>query len=367
MRSLRTGGQRAVSVEEGMLTKLTEKFRFGRPSELVGVDIGTTSIKVCTVRQIRNGFKLSKFGRKSYDDDLLHDGNIINQQFVADELRTLLNETGINTRSAAASLSSYTVITKRITIPFVPKEDLDQSVMLEVENVIPFPLQDIYYNYYVMNSDDDKGQMMNLLIVAAKREIVDGYVNTFNLAGLNLVILDVDIFAITNLVEMLYAPKDFSVVTADIGASVTNIAIVKGPSIEFTREILIGGKYLTADIGRVLKINYNEAEEKKLGGSAEAQELFSEFVVNVASEINKTINFYVATKPKETVGKIYLTGGSALVPRLKEEIETETGIEVEFLNPFLTFNGHEGDELATHQCFAPVALYLSTRIGDLET
>lgn len=334
---------------------------------MIGVDIGTTSIKVCTVKKVRNGFRLSKFGRKSYDDDLLHDGNIIDQQFVAGELRALLNETGINSRSAAASLSSYTVITKRITIPFVPKEDLDQSVMLEVENVIPFPLQDIYYNYYVMNVDEEKGDMMNLLIVAAKREIVDGYLNAFKLAGLNLLILDVDIFAITNLVEMLYAPKDFSVVTADVGASVTNIAIVKGQNIEFTREILIGGKYLTADIGRVLKIDHSEAEERKLRGDIEAQELFSEFVVNVASEINKTINFYVATKPKETVGKIFLTGGSALIAQLKEEIESETGIEVEFLNPFLAFNGHENSESTADQCFAPVALYLSTRIGDLET
>lgn len=350
-----------------MLRTLSEKFHFKGPSELIGVDIGTTSIKVCTVKRLKNGFKLSKFGRKSYEDDLLHDGNIIDQQFVAKELRTLLNETGINSRSAAASLSSYTVITKRITIPFVPKDDLDQSVMLEVENVIPFPLRDIYYNYYVMNADEEKGEMMNLLIVAAKREIVDGYVNTFNLAGLNLLILDVDIFAITNLVEMLYAPKDFSVVTADVGASVTNIAIVKGQSIEFTREILIGGKYLTADIGRALKVDHNEAEEKKLRGDNEAQELFSEFVINVASEINKTINFYVATKPKETVGKIFLTGGSALISQLKEEIESETGIEVEFLNPFLTFNGHEDDQISLEQCFAPVALYLSTRIGDLET
>jgi type IV pilus assembly protein PilM len=350
-----------------MLKRLSEKFHFRGPTELIGVDIGTTSIKVCTVKRARNGFKLSKFGRKSYEDDLLHDGNIIDQQFVANELRTLLNETGINSRSAAASLSSYTVITKRITIPFVPKDDLDQSVMLEVENVIPFPLRDIYYNYYVMDVEEEKGEMMNLLIVAAKREIVDGYVNTFNLAGLNLLILDVDIFAITNLVEMLYAPKDFSVVTADVGASVTNIAIVKGQGIEFTREILIGGKYLTADIGRALKVDHREAEERKLSGDSQAQENFSEFVVNVASEINKTINFYVATKPKETVGKIFLTGGSALIAQLKEEIESETGIEVEFLNPFLTFNGHQDDDHAADQCFAPVALYLSTRICDLET
>ena len=86
---------------------------------------------------------------------------------------------------------------------------------------------------------------------------------------------------------------------------------------------------------------------------------------NISSEINKTVNFYVATKPRETVGKIYLTGGSSRVPGLKEQVERETGIDVEFLNPFLFLadggieGTHEGKEF-----FLPVAFYLSTRTDE---
>jgi type IV pilus assembly protein PilM len=219
-----------------------------------------------------------------------------------------------------------------------------------------------------MGTDDAKETTMTVLIVAAKKEIVDAYMNVFKLAGLNLLILDVDVFAITNLIERIHGHQQFSVVAADMGASVTNIAILKGESIEFTREILIGGRYLTNEIAKMHQITHSEAEEKKLSADGEFQELFDDFIGNVSSEINKTVNFYIATKPRETVGKIYLTGGSSLVPGLKERIEKETGIGVEFLDPS-TFLVHDDKSLAMDErdrLFVPVSLYLSSRVSDLE-
>jgi type IV pilus assembly protein PilM len=158
------------------------------------------------------------------------------------------------------------------------------------------------------------------------------------------------------------------VVAADIGASVTNIAILKGENIEFTREILIGGRYLTNEIAKTHRISHGEAEEKKLNADTDVRDLFDDFIGNVSSEINKTVNFYIATKPRETVGKIYLTGGSSLVPGLKDRIEKETGIGVEFLDPslFLVHGEKNGRVDEGEQSFAPVALYLSSRVSDLQ-
>ena len=266
---------------------------------------------------------------------------------------------------AASALSSYSVITKRVSMPFLEKEALEESIRIEVENIIPFPLNEIYYSYYMMGIDEEKEGMMNLLIVAAKKEIVDEYVATFDQAGLDLAVLDVDIFAVTNLIEHIYKPKGFSVLAADIGASVTNIAIVKELNVEFTREILIGGKFVTTEIAKAQNLTYKEAEEQKLGSTGDAAGFLQDFVSNVSSEINKTINFYVATKPRETVGRIYLTGGASMVDGLKDQIERETGIDVEFLNPFLFLKngGPEGMDEAQISS-APVALYLSTRTDE---
>jgi type IV pilus assembly protein PilM len=336
---------------------------FGKSRRLLGVDIGTTSIKVCLLKKTKEGrFALSGLACRSYDHDLLHDGSIIDRPFVAQELKDLLNDGSIRTRNAASALSSYSVITKRVTMPFLEKGALESAVKIEVENIIPFPLKDIYYSYDIMGADEEKERMMNLLIVAAKKEIVEGYIKTFELAGLNLCVLDVDIFAITNLIEQIYKPESHSILAADIGASVTNIAIVKGVNIEFTREILVGGKYSTSELAKPQRLGSGEAEGKKRKGNDDATVALYDFIANISSEINKTVNFYVATKPRETVGKIYLTGGSSLAPGLKKQIESDTGIGVEFLNPFLCLddNGLIGTE-ADQEFLMPVALSLSTR------
>lgn len=343
--------------------KLLDKISLKKGKDVLGVDIGATSIKMCLLQRTKEGsFSLATMAQRFYEEDLLHDGSIINSGFVARELKSMMSANSIKARLAASALSSYSVITKRVSMPFLEKDALEESIKIEVENIIPFPLNEIYYSHYIMGVDEEKEGMMNLLIVAAKKEIVEEYVSTFHQAGLDLAVLDVDIFAVTNLVEEIYKPKGFSVLAADVGASVTNIAIVKDLAIEFTREILIGGKYLTGEIAKSKNVTYKEAEELKTAGRGDINPLLQDFVSNVSSEINKTINFYVATKPRETVGKVYLAGGASRVAGLKEQIERETGIEVEFLNPFLFLKSGVPEGLDEAQASsASVALYLSTR------
>jgi len=349
-----------------MASRFLSNIGLKKSNQVLGVDIGTNSIKLCLVRKMKSGeFSLVRLASKSYEKDLLHDGNIIDNVYVAQELKSLVGANNIPTRVAASALSSYSVITKRITMPFLDKDALESSIKLEVENIIPFPLKEIYYSYYVMGVDEEKEGMMNLLIVAAKKEIVDGYIETFDLAGLDLAILDVDIFALTNLVELIYQPKGHSVLVADVGASVTNIAIVKEVNIEFTREILIGGKYLTSELSRVHNLSPKDAEEKKMSFGDDVKPLLQELVSSVSSEISKTVNFYVATKPRETVGKVFLTGGSSRLPGLKNQIEEETGIGVEFLNPFLFLDVAGAETLTEGQeAMMPIALFLSTRMDE---
>ena len=336
-------------------------------NDLIGIDIGTTSIKLCVLKKTKDGFKLENIAKRSYEQDLLSDGIIIDNTFIAQELKNLILENKIKSRDVACALSSYTVIIKRVNIPFLEEEAFENSINLEVESVIPFPLKDIYYSYYVMGVDEEKEDMMKVQIVAAKKEIVDGYITAFHMAGLDPQILDVDIFGVTNIIEQIYNPKDFSAVAVDIGASVTNIAIMKGENIEFTREILMGGKYITNQIEKSTKLSYTEAEEKKLTNDSLVSYLFEDFIFNISSEIKKTINFYIATKPKETIGKIYLTGGSSLLPGLKERIGEDNKIEVESINPFLFLNEEESTLHAYENLkeFIAIAIYLSSRVGDI--
>ena len=256
-----------------------------------------------------------------------------------------------------------------------PELDEEKIIEAEVENIIPFPLKEINYSYQMMGLVENDENMVNTIIVAAKKEIVDGFIATFQTAGLNLVILDVDIFALTNLVEQIYNPQESSVVVVDIGAAVTNMAIIKGESVGFTREILLGGRYLTSQIEKSLNLSYEDAEKKKINGDDEVLYLFEDFIFNIASEINKTINFYASTNPNETLSKIYLTGGTSLLKGLKEKIGDYTNIEVEYLNPFAIFTESpqfviddptQLDAYEDFKEFNGVALQLSSRVLDLE-
>jgi len=337
-------------------------------TELVGVDIGTTTIKVCSLKNTKGFLTVESAVLKTYDQDLLSDGHVVDIDFLAHELRTIFEENKIKSRNVACALSSYSVISKKITVPFLEEEELEKTIGSEVENAIPFPLHDIYYSYYVMGADAEKQDMINVKIVAAKKEIVDGYISAFNMADLTLHLLDVDIFDISNFVEQIYSPKEFSVVIVDIGASVTNIAILNGEEIEFTREILVGGKYLTNLIQKSARLNYKNAEERKLSADSNIAYLFEDFIFNIASEINKTIRFYLATKPKENIGKIYVTGGSSLLPGLKEKIVEDSGIQVEVINPFLMVQSGDvkNETYDNLKEFMVVPMYLSTRITDIQ-
>ncbi len=357
------------SVKAGFLSNMDILGKIGLKTinELIGVDIGSSSIKLCILKKVNNSFQIQNIVKKTYEEDLLSDGNIIDHVFIAEELKKVIQENNIRCKDAACALSSYTIITKKILVPFLEEEDLENTIKVEVETVIPFPLKDIYYSYYVFGIDEEKEDMMNVQIVAAKKEIVDSYTAAFLLAGLNLQILDVDIFGITNIIEEAYDPKDFSVIAVDIGSSITNIAILKGYSLEFTREILIGGKYLTGQIEKSTRLSHWEAEEKKIAADNDVLYLFEDFIFNISSEITKTINFYTATKPNEIIGKIYLTGGSSLLHGLKEKIGEDTGIEVEYINPFLLVNQDKSKHrnYEEYSSFAGVALYLSSRVADL--
>jgi type IV pilus assembly protein PilM len=353
-------------VEEWLAVGFLERLGFKKITELVGIDIGTSSIKVCLLKETPNGFKILGVGIRGYGEEIVNEGYILDKSFVASEIKSLLAEKGIKCKTVACALSSYVVIAKVVTLPFLEPAELDQNISYEVENAIPFPIKDVYYSYYVLGTEEGRDDRLSVQIAAAKKEIVDGFIETFQQAGLSLQLIDVDIFGITNLVEQIYAPKETSVLIVDIGASTTNMAILREESIQFTREILLGGRSLTSLMEKALHLPFEEAEQRKAEGIAEAANLFDDFIYNVSSEINKTINFYVSIKPKESISRIYLTGGAALLRGLPEQIKQDTKTEVEYLDPFkLIGDESEAALYAEHRSFIPIALYLSSRVGDL--
>ncbi|HOP85710.1 MAG TPA: type IV pilus assembly protein PilM [Syntrophorhabdaceae bacterium] len=359
---------------------ILSKIGLSRTSELIGVDIGTYSIKICTLKKTKTGFDLLNVARKTYNTNLLTEGHIVDQDFLAYEIKNLISKNKIKSTIAASALSSYGAITKKIRIPLTEDMDIEKIkksgsilddaslIEVEIENSIPFQLKDVYYSYYVLGLDPEDENFINILFIVSKKEIVDGFINTFKMAGLKLVLLDLDLICLVNIVEQIFGLQGPPKLIVDLGASIMNMAIVKGEDIELTREIMLGGSYLTEQIQKALKISYEEAEEKKIKADPEVTYLFEDFIFNVSAEINKTINFYLSTKPNERISKIYITGGTSLIEGIKDKIYNDTNIDIEVIDPFLLVGGEgvvKPNLYKELKDVCSVAMHLSTRIDDI--
>jgi type IV pilus assembly protein PilM len=192
---------------------------------------------------------------------------------------------------------------------------------------------------------------MDVLLVAVKKDKVVNYTNALQLAGRKPEIVDVDAFALQNCYEYNYMPAENSTVALlNLGASVMNINIVKGKTPLFTRDVSVGGNQYTDSLQKELDLNFEDAEALKIGRkvgtvSQDAKlPILQQVTEIIVLEIQKTFDFFRATAAGEHIERIYLAGGSSLVPGLLEALRQEFSIPVEILNPFLRVVPPAGNE-----------------------
>jgi type IV pilus assembly protein PilM len=182
---------------------------------------------------------------------------------------------------------------------------------------------------------------MDVVLVAAKKDIINDYVSVIIESGLNPVIIDVDAFAIENMLSVNYEmEKDETVAMANVGASITNINILKNNMTAFTRDIFKGGNQITEEIQRQLHIDYEEAEKIKVGSKIDAtsqsitQEVLKSASESLAIEIGNSIEFFQSTTTYEKISKLYLSGGGSKIKDFDIVLQQQIGIPVEIVNPF---------------------------------
>jgi type IV pilus assembly protein PilM len=186
---------------------------------------------------------------------------------------------------------------------------------------------------------------MEVLLVAAKKDMINDYTAVINEAGLTPAVVDVDAFALENMFEVNYSlsPAE-TIVLINVGASVININIVAGGTTAFTRDISMGGNLYTEEIQKQLNVSYDEAEALKLGGELaadqhavvphEVERILHSVSETLAAEIQRSLDFYSATTVDSNIARIYVAGGTSKVPALSRVIEQRSGVPVEVINPF---------------------------------
>ncbi|MEE9219851.1 MAG: type IV pilus assembly protein PilM [Acidobacteriota bacterium] len=317
---------------------------FSRNRSLVGLDIGSSSIKLVQLRESGRdgGYRLENLGVAPLSPEAIVDGAIMDSGLVVDVIQNLFRENKVKGADVALSLSGHSVIIKRVSLPTMNEEELAESIQWEAEQYIPFDIQDVNIDYQILQGDSMTAEgNMDVLLVAVKKSKINDYTSAIHQAGKTPMVVDVDVFALQNAFETNYAPEyDLSMALVNIGASVTNISIMQGANSVFWRDISIGGNQYTDAIQKELNVSYGRAESLKKGEEApgenaeQLQQIFKQVNQDVCSEIQKTLDFFKATTAGEPVNKIVLSGGSCRVPGLQEMLAERFGVPIEMFNPF---------------------------------
>ncbi len=314
---------------------------FRKPRNLVGLDIGSSAIKLVELREGKEGtYQLVRAGLESLSPEAIVDGSIMDSSLVVEAISRLLASTGIKGQNVAVSVSGHSVIVKKILLPMMPEEELSESIRWEAEQYVPFDINDVYLDYVVLDPGA-VGETMSVLLVAAKREKVDDFKNVVTQAGRVPSLVDVDVFALQNCFEVNYGLDPGRVVAlVNIGASVMNVNVLAQGQTVFWRDITFGGNQFTDALQKAYSLNFEQAEALKKGEPVAGQTAQSILPVltgvseDVAAELQKTIDFFQATSGADRVDSIMLSGGSAKVIHLDDVLKDKFGLPVEMLNPF---------------------------------
>jgi len=313
---------------------------FLRPQRLaVGLDIGSHSIKMCQLAEAAGGYQLLALGNALLPLGAVEDGILQDAAAVGQVISSLVKNLAIAGNKVAISISGYSVIVKKINLAVMPEKDLETHIHSEAEQYIPFDIDDVYLDFQDLKTNATGEERTDIMLVAAKRDVVDSYLEMTRSAGLKTVVVDVDAFALENAFEANMDLKE-NIALIDIGASKININVIaRGTSI-LTRDVVLGSRQLTEEIQQRLGVSYEEAESLKIGAAppGDNQEVISEIFASACgqwvAEIKRAIDFYYANNPDEILGKLFLSGGGAKVKGLAEYLGAETGITVEIFNPF---------------------------------
>ena len=314
----------------------------GRKKDVIAIDIGSSSIKLVEVKDTKRGYNLTNFGIAELHPETIVDGAIMDTAAVVDAIQSLVSGLKVKVRDVATSISGNAVRIQKITLPSMTQEELEESIQWEAEQYIPFDISDVNIDFQIVDTLEDGSGQMEVMLAAAKKDVVNEYIAVISEAGLNVVILDVDCFALENMFDVNYQFETGDVIAlVNIGSSFTNINIMKNGTSAFTMDISSGGNQYTEELQKRFSISYDEAESLKLGkggGDISKEELLN--VINqvsgdmVATEIGKTIDYFLSQGAGDSVNKIFLSGGTSKTHGLSRTIQDKSGITVEQVNPF---------------------------------
>ncbi|MFM1886682.1 MAG: hypothetical protein RL026_1839 [Pseudomonadota bacterium] len=319
-------------------------FQFARKKRpLVGLDITTSSIKLIELSHSHGQYRVESYAAEPTPPNAINDKAIIDPEMVGQAIRRALARSGSSCTEVALAISPDAARIKTIQMPAGLRDDeLEEQVERQADQYIPFPIDEVSYDYEVLGPSEKDPKSVDLELVACRSEIVEQRCAAVSAAGLKPRVVDVEAFAVENAAQLLShqmpdGGRNRTVAVIDFGASTTTCTILRNLKLIYNRDFAFGGQQLTEDIMRTYGLTLEEAGRSKKEGGLPGNyqtEVLDPFIDDMTQQVSRALQFYVASgTDREQPDKILVCGGCANIPGVADYIQSRVGIPTERGDP----------------------------------
>jgi len=317
---------------------------FGRGKRTIGLDIGSGLIKLVVIDHGKGDPELTKVAITPVLADAIVEGEVMDPGIVADAIRGLFVTGGVKQKNVCTAVGGRDVIVKKIQMDRMKEADAREVIRWEAEQHVPFDMENVELDFQILDPDAE-GLQMDVLLVAAKRELVESKTGLLTDAGLTPEVIDVDAFALHNAFEVNY-PDEMSgmIGLLNVGHEVTNINILEDGVPILTRDLAIGTRKFREDLQRERGLSAEDAESLLKG--FQRSEQLDPFVESRGEEmavgIERAAAFLQSSSRGGGMNRIYMSGGGSRIPGLGEVLADRLRIPVERANPIKNLRVKDG-------------------------
>lgn len=336
--------------------------------KVLGIDIGSSSVKIVELEGSRGAPKLVSFAIAPTPPSSVSGGEILDVNSLSGVINSLLTSINTKRKKSAVGIWGNAVIVKKINLPSMDINLLNEQIRWEAEQYIPYDIQEINLEYHILKNQSQNTETMDVLLVAARKDLIISYIEAVELTGVQCSVLDVSSFALANCFTVNNGELPGEVIgVLDIGSGNTNLVVIDSGEVLFARDIPVGGGSYTSEIQRMLNITVEEAEGLKIDASMnravpqEVTEIISNVHELVCDEIAKSLDFFTTTSSDITVQRLFITGGGSQTSGIKQAIETACGKSVEIFNPLMGIQYNKSN--FSHEYISKIAPLIAAGIG----
>ncbi|MCC7001204.1 MAG: type IV pilus assembly protein PilM [Gemmatimonadaceae bacterium] len=318
---------------------------FGRKKTSIGLDIGSGLIKVAVIDHGKSQPELVRVAMTPLLADAIVEGEIMDPGIVADAISSCLQQAGVSAKAVVTAVGGRDVIIKKIQIERVKEQQARELMRWEAEQHVPFDMESVELDFQILdpNGTDDQ---MSVLLVAAKRELVEAKVRVLTDAGLSAAAVDVDAFALHNAFERNH-PEAMNGIVAlvNVGHEVTNINIVEDGVPILTRDLTVGTRRFREDLQRDRGLGAEEAAALLQGydQSEHLNAVFETRAEEIAVGVERAAAFLASSsRSGAQVSAVYVCGGGSRAPGLLDALAARLRLPVEPASPLANLVVRDG-------------------------